>query len=38
MYVRLFENLGQVSSKALDAMATRLRDMRDNLKNLDPTQ
>lgn len=38
MYVRLFENLDQVSSKALDAMATRLRDMRDNLKNLDPTQ
>lgn len=38
MYVRLFENLDKVSSKALDAMATRLRDMRDNLKNLDPTQ
>lgn len=38
MYVRLFENLDQVSSKALDAMATRLRDMRDNLNNLDPTQ
>lgn len=38
MYVRLFENLDKVSSKALDAMATRLRDMRDNLKNIDPTQ
>ena len=38
MYVRLFDNLDQVSTKALDAMAEKLQDMRENLKNLDPTQ
>ena len=38
MYVRLFDNLDQVSTKALDAMAEKLQEMRDNLKNLDPTE
>lgn len=36
MYVRLFDNLEQVSSKALDAMAKRLKALRVDLKNLDP--
>lgn len=36
MYVRLFDNLEQVSSKALDAMAKRLQVLRVDLKNLDP--
>lgn len=36
MYVRLFDNLEQVSSKALDAMAERLQALRVDLKNLDP--
>ena len=36
MYVRLFDNLEQVSSKALDAMAKRLQSLRVDLKNLDP--
>ena len=36
MYVRLFDNLEQVSSKALDAMAKRLQALRVDLKNLDP--
>lgn len=36
MYVRLFDNLEQVSSKALDAMADRLQSLRVDLKNLDP--
>lgn len=36
MYVRLFDNLEQVSSKALDAMADRLQSIRVDLKNLDP--
>jgi hypothetical protein len=36
MYVRLFDNLEQVSSKALDAMAKRLQAIRVDLKNLDP--
>lgn len=35
MYVRLFDNLEQVSSKALDAMAKRLQALRVDLKNLD---
>lgn len=38
MYVRLFDNLDQVSTKALNAMAEKLQEMRDNLKSLDPTQ
>lgn len=38
MYVRLFDNLDQVSTKALDAMAKKLQEMRDSLKNLDPTE
>lgn len=38
MYVRLFDNLDQVSTKALNAMAEKLQEMRDNLKNLDPAQ
>lgn len=38
MYVRLFDNLDQVSSKALDAMAEKLQGLRDSLKNLDPTE
>lgn len=36
IYVRLFDNLEQVSSKALDAMAKRLQALRVDLKNLDP--
>lgn len=36
MYVRLFDNLEQVSSKALDVMAKRLQALRVDLKNLDP--
>lgn len=36
MYVRLFDNLEQVSSKALAAMAKRLQALRVDLKNLDP--
>ena len=36
MYVRLFDNLEQVSSKALGAMAKRLQALRVDLKNLDP--
>lgn len=36
MYVRLFDNLEQVSSKALDAIAKRLQALRVDLKNLDP--
>lgn len=36
MYVRLFDNLEQVSSKALAAMTKRLQDLRVDLKNLDP--
>ncbi len=38
MYVRLFDNLEQVSNKALDAMAERLQQLRDNLKDLSPTE
>ena len=38
MYVRLFDNLDQVSTKALNAMAEKLQEMRDNLKDLDPAQ
>ena len=38
MYVRLFDNLEQVSTKALGAMAEKLQEMRDSLKNLDPTE
>ena len=38
MYVRLFDNLDQVSSKALDAMADRLQQLRTELKDLDPTE
>lgn len=38
MYVRLFDNLDQVSSKALDAMAERLQQLRTELRNLDPTE
>lgn len=37
MYVRLFDNLDQVSSKALDAMAERLQQLRTELRDLDPT-
>lgn len=37
MYVRLFDNLDQVSSKALDAMAERLQQLRTELRELDPT-
>lgn len=36
MYVRLFDNLDKVSSKALDAMAERLQQLRTGLRNLDP--
>lgn len=36
MYVRLFDNLEQVSSKALAAMTKRLQTLRVDLKNLDP--
>lgn len=38
MYVRLFDNLDKVSSKALDAMAERLQQLRTGLRNLDPTE
>ena len=38
MYVRLFDNLDQVSSKALDAMAERLQKLRTELRYLDPTE
>lgn len=38
MYVRLFDNLDQVSSKALDAMAERLQQLRAELRDLDPTE
>ncbi len=38
MYIRLFDNLDYTSTKALDAMAEKLQNMRDSLKNLDPTQ
>lgn len=38
MYVRLFDNLDQVSSKALDAMAERLQQLRTELRDIDPTE
>ena len=38
MYVRLFDNLDQVSSKVLDAMAERLQQLRTELRDLDPTE
>lgn len=38
MYVRLFDNLEQVSTKALNAMADRLKSLRSELSGLDPTQ
>ena len=38
MYVRLFDNLDQVSSKALDATAERLQQLRTELRDLDPTE
>lgn len=38
MYVRLFDNLEQVSSKALDAMSERLQQLRTELRDLDPTE
>ena len=38
MYVRLFDNLDKVSSKALDAMAERLQQLRTELRDLDPTE
>ena len=38
MYIRLFDNLEQFSTKALDAMAARMQQLRQNLKDLDPMQ
>lgn len=38
MYVRLFDNLDQVSSKVLDAMAEILQQLRTELRDLDPTE
>lgn len=38
MYVRLFDNLDKVSSKALDAMAERLQQLHTGLRDLDPTE
>lgn len=38
MYIRLFDNLDQVYSKALDAMAERLQQLRTELRDLDPTE
>ena len=38
MYVRLFDNLDQVSSKAFDAMAEKLQQLRTELRDLDPTE
>ena len=37
-YITMFEDLGSVSTSALRSMRDKLRDMRDSLKNLDPTQ
>lgn len=38
MYVRLFDNLETASMKSLDAMEDRLIQMRENLKELSPTE
>lgn len=38
MYIRIFDNLEHVSGKVLKAMEERLQSLRENLKNLDPTQ
>lgn len=38
MYVKIFENLDHRSTKVLDYMIQRLQSLRDEMKNLDPTQ
>lgn len=38
MYVKIFENLGHTSTKVLDYMIQRLQSLREEMKNLDPTQ
>lgn len=38
MYVQMFDDLDNASSRMLRNMKARLEDMRDNWKNLDPTQ
>lgn len=38
MYVKIFENLDHTSTKVLDYMIQRLQSLREEMKNLDPTQ
>ena len=38
MYIELFEDLDNVSTKTLNRMKEKLVEIRDSLKNLDPTQ
>ncbi len=38
MYIELFEDLDNVSTKTLNRMKEKLVEMRDSLKNLDPSQ
>ena len=38
MYVKIFENLDHTSTKVLDYMIQRLQSLRDEMKNLGPTQ
>lgn len=38
MYVKIFENLDHTSTKVLDYMIQRLQSLREEMKNIDPTQ
>ena len=38
MYVKIFENLDHTSTRVLDYMIQRLQSLREEMKNLDPTQ
>lgn len=38
MYVKIFENLDQTSTKVLDYMIQKLQSLKSEMKNLDPTQ
>lgn len=38
MYVKIFENFDHTSTKVLDYMIQRLQSLREEMKNLDPTQ
>lgn len=38
MYVKIFENLDHTSTNVLDYMIQRLQSLREEMKNLDPTQ